>query len=397
MNAVELLGIISTGETSKVQFKELLPHKDSVAQEIVAMSNSLGGVILLGVEDVTGEIKGLSAEQIEEYDRTVSQIADNIKPIVYITTEVVKVDVEQSEKNILIVHIQEGINKPYKTAKGEIYIKQGSNKRLLTDNAEIMRLFQSSSNLLADEMEVYGTSIDDVNKEAFADYFKKEFGQTYEEKGLTFEQALNAKRILRNGQISLAGLLFFGNDPQNIKPAFTIKAVSFIGNDISSTQYRSKPADFRGTIPQLFNEAMGFLKTNLKYLQAGQEFNSTGVLEISEIALIELVQNSLVHRDYFKNSPIRILIFDDRVEIISPGKLPNSLTVEDIKYGNPVIRNNQLVAFSSHTMPFSGLGSGIKRAIAEQPDIELINDIEGEQFIVKIPRPKEEQADETPI
>lgn len=397
MNAVELLGIISTGETSKVQFKELLPHKDSVAQEIVAMSNSLGGVILLGVEDVTGEIKGLSAEQIEEYDRTVSQIADNIKPIVYITTEVVKVDVEQSEKNILIVHIQEGINKPYKTAKGEIYIKQGSNKRLLTDNAEIMRLFQSSSNLLADEMEVYGTSIDDVNKEAFADYFKKEFGQTYEEKGLTFEQALNAKRILRNGQISLAGLLFFGNDPQNIKPAFTIKAVSFIGNDISSTQYRSKPADFRGTIPQLFNEAMGFLKTNLKYLQAGQEFNSTGVLEISEIALIELVQNSLVHRDYFKNSPIRILIFDDRVEIISPGKLPNSLTVEDIKYGNPVIRNNQLVAFSSHTMPFSGLGSGIKRAISEQPDIELINDIEGEQFIVKIPRPKEEQADETPI
>lgn len=390
MNTVELLSLISTGETSKVQFKELLPHKDSVAQEIVAMSNSLGGVILLGVEDVTGEIKGLSAEQIEEYDRTISQVADNIKPIVYITTEVVKVDVEQSEKNILIVHIKEGINKPYKTTKGEIYVKQGSNKRLITDNAEIMRLFQHSGNLLADEMEVYNTSIDDINQEAFADYFKKEFGQSYEEKGLTLEEALKAKRILRNGQLSLAGLLFFGKDPQSIKPAFTIKAVSFIGNEISGTQYRSKPADFRGTIPQLFNEAMGFLKTNLKYLQADKEFNSTGVLEISEIALIELVQNSLVHRDYFKNSPIRILIFDDRVEIISPGKLPNSLTVDDIKYGNPVIRNNQLVAFSSHTMPFSGLGSGIKRAIAEQPNIELINDTEGEQFIVKIPRPEQD-------
>ncbi len=390
MNTVELLSIISTGETSKVQFKELFPHKDSVAQEIVAMSNSLGGVIFLGVEDVTGKIKGLSAEQIEEYDRTISQVADNIKPIVYITTEVIKVDVEQSEKNILIVHIMEGINKPYKTAKGEIYVKQGSNKRLITDNAEIMRLFQHSGNLLADEMEVYNTSIDDVNQEAFADYFKKEFGQSYEEKGLNFEEALKAKRILRNSQLSLAGLLFFGKDPQSIKPAFTIKAVSFIGNEISGTQYRSKPADFRGTIPQLFNEAMGFLKTNLKYLQADREFNSTGVLEISEIALIELVQNSLVHRDYFKNSPIRILIFDDRVEIISPGKLPNSLTVDDIKYGNPVIRNNQLVAFSSHTMPFSGLGSGIKRAIAEQPNIELINDSEGEQFIVKIPRPEQD-------
>lgn len=176
---------------------ELLPHRDSIAQEIVAMSNSLGGVILLGVEDVTGEIKGLSAPLIEEYDKTVSQIADNIKPIVYITTEVVKVDVEQSEKNILIVHVQEGINKPYKTAKGEIYVKQGSNKRLLTDNAEIMRLFQNSGNLLADEMEVYGTSIDDINKEAFSGYFKKEFGQTFEEKGLTYEEALRAKMVLQ--------------------------------------------------------------------------------------------------------------------------------------------------------------------------------------------------------
>jgi len=389
MNAVELLSIIGTGETSTVQFKELLPHRDSIAQEIVAMSNSLGGVILLGVEDVTGEIKGLSAPLIEEYDKTVSQIADNIKPIVYITTEVVKVDVEQSEKNILIMHVQEGINKPYKTAKGEIYVKQGSNKRLLTDNAEIMRLFQNSGNLLADEMEVYGTSIDDINKEAFSGYFKKEFGQTFEEKGLTYEEALRAKRVLRNEQISLAGLLFFGNDPQSVKPAFTIKAVAFIGNDISGTLYRSKPADFRGTIPQLFNEVMGFFRTNLKYLQTGKEFNTTGVLEISEIALTELVQNALVHRDYFKNAPIRVFIFDNRVEIISPGKLPNSLTVEDIKYGNPVIRNNQLVAFSSRTMPFSGLGSGIKRALAEQPDIELINDVDGEQFIVKIPRPVE--------
>ena len=72
-----------------------------------------------------------------------------------------------------------------------------------------MRLFQNSGNLLADEMEVYGTSIDDINKEAFSGYFKKEFGQTFEEKGLTYEEALRAKRVLRNGQISLAGLLFF--------------------------------------------------------------------------------------------------------------------------------------------------------------------------------------------
>jgi predicted HTH transcriptional regulator len=390
MNAVELLDIVSTGETSKVQFKEELPHKDSVAQEIVAMSNSLGGVILIGIKDVTGELVGLSAEQIEEYDRTISQIADNIKPIVYITTEVIKVDVDGTTKNILVVRVQEGINKPYKTAKGEIYVKQGSNKRLVTDNAEIMRLFQHSGNLLADEMEIYDTTIDDIDERLFADYFKKEFKVSYQEKGLSYEEALRAKRVLRNDKVSLAGLLFFGKDPQNIKPALTIKTVSFFGNDIAGSSYRNKPEDLKGTIPELFKQSMDFLLSSLQHTQQGQDFNSIGILEISEIVLIELLQNALIHRDYFKNAPIKIMIFDDRVEIVSPGKLPNSLTVDDIKFGNTVIRNNQIAMFATHTLPYSGLGSGIKRAIAEQPNIQLVNDIEGEQFIVKIPRPAKE-------
>ena len=390
MTTLELLEIISTGETSKVQFKEELPHRDSIAQEIVAMSNSLGGVILVGVKDVIGEITGLTSEQIEEYDRAVSQVADNLKPPVYIATEVVKIEQEESSKNVLIIHVQEGINKPYKTAKGEIYVKQGSNKRLLTDNAEIMRLFQHSGNLLADEMEVYGTSIDNIDEKKFSDYFKKEFGKTYEEKGLTFEQALSAKRILRNNQLTLAGLLFFGKEPQTIKPAFTIKAVSYFGNDMEGNQYRSKPKDLTGTIPELFEKGLDFLNNNLDFIQTEESFNTQGKLEISSIAIEELLQNALVHRDYFKNAPIRLLVFDNRIEIISPGKLPNSLTVEDIKYGNPIIRNNQIVAFGSHTLPFSGLGTGVKRALREQPNIELINDIEGEQFKVIIPRPEKQ-------
>lgn len=391
MQANELLNLISTGETSKVQFKEQLPHKDSVAQEIVAMSNSLGGDIVFGIKDVAGEVVGLPASKVDEYDKVISQIADNLKPPVYLTTEVIKVPGNSEGKNVLVVHIHEGVNKPYKTANGEIYVKQGSNKRLLTDNAEIMRLFQNSGNLLADEMEVYGSSIDDISEKSFADYFKKEFGRTFQERALSYEQALRAKRVLRNNQLTLAGLLFFGKDPQAVKPAFTIKAVSFVGNDIAGNTYRSKPEDLKGTIPELFDAGMKFLKSSLFYIQSGESFNSPGKLEISQIALEEILQNALVHRDYFKNSPIRLLIFDNRIEIISPGKLPNNLTVEDIKYGNPVIRNNQLVSFSTHTLPYSGLGSGVKRALELEPGIELINDLEGEQFIVRIPRPEKKK------
>lgn len=387
MTAIELLDIISTGETSKVQFKEELPHRDSVAQEIVAMSNSLGGVILIGVKDVTGEIIGLTSTQVEEYDRVVSQVADNLKPPVYIATEVIKIEHEGSSQNVLIVHIQEGINKPYKTAKGEIYLKQGSNKRLLTDNAEIMRLFQHSGNLFADEMPVYNAAVDDINENTFREYFKKLRNRTIEEEGLTFEKALQAKRVLLKGNISLGGLLFFGNQPQFFKTSFCIKAVSFFGNDLSGLDYRDS-IDIEGTIPEMFERGIKFFESNLLHTQQGQSFNSIGKLEISQIAIEELLQNALLHRDYFKNSPVRLMVFDNRIEIISPGKLPNSLTVEELKYSNPVPRNNLLIAYAKDSMLFRGYGTGISRAYAEQPNIELINDIEGEQFKVIIPRPE---------
>lgn len=389
MDAIELLTMLETGETSRVQFKDKMPHGDSLSKEIVAMSNSAGGVILFGIEDVTGAVNGLSSEEIEEYDRRISQVADNIKPPVYLTTEVVKTGSDGDARSVLVVNIPDGINKPYKTDKGEIYVKQGSNKRQLVDNGEIMRLFQRSGNLLADEMEVYDTSVDDIDRQVFSEYFKMEFGKSFAEKGLSYEEALRAKRILRNGRVTLAGLLFFGNDPQSIRPAFTVKMVSYFGTDQSGNDYRSKPADLRGRMPELFEKCMDWLKGNLRHVQDGQDFNSIGHLEISEVALIELVQNALVHRDYFKNAPIRIMLFDDRLEIISPGRLPNSLTVDDIRYGNPVVRNNQIAAFAYRTMPFSGLGTGVKRALERQPDIELVNDVEGEQFKVIIPRKRD--------
>ncbi len=238
----------------------------------------------------------------------------------------------------------------------------------------------------AELLEISNSDIKDIDARLFSEYFKKEFEMTYEEKGLTLEGALIAKKAMRNNHLTLAGLLFFGNEPQSFRPAFTIKAVMFAGNDIGENNYRSKPEDFTGTIPELYKQGMMYVKSSIKYLQNGQGFNSSGVPEVSIIAMEEVLQNALIHRDYFKNSPIRLMIFENRIEIISPGKLPNSLTVEDVKYGNPVIRNNQIVMFASKTMPYSGLGSGLRRAFANQPDLELVNDIEGEQFIVRFPR-----------
>lgn len=89
--------------------------------------------------------------------------------------------------------------------------------------------------------------------------------------------------------------MFFSKNPQKFRSAFCIKAVSFFGNDIGGIDYRGS-VDINGTIPDMFERGMGFFITYLKHTQQGQDFNSTGILEISEIALQELLQNALTHR-----------------------------------------------------------------------------------------------------
>ncbi|MGD9160095.1 MAG: putative DNA binding domain-containing protein [Desulfobacteraceae bacterium] len=387
MDALELLEIISTGETSKVQFKESISSSDALAAEFVAMSNSLGGLILIGIKDKTGEIIGLDYKKIQETGQLASNVAtNNIIPLIYIETEVVPIEISGEKKNILIVHVKEGVSKPYKDRELRIWIKQGADKRKVTDNNELLRLFQSGGNLYADEMEIPNTSIEDIDMGKVREYSAKVFEKSFEEIDVNIEQIVNNISVARNNRLTLGGLLYFAKYPQKYKPVFCIKAVSFFGNDIEGTDYRDSK-DLAGTIPDLFDKGMSFFTSNLKGSQQGQDFNTLGRLEISKIALEELLQNALVHRDYLKNSPIRLMIFDNRVEIISPGTLPNNLTVENIKSGNAVVRNNLLASYCVNTMPYRGFGSGIKRALKEQPNTELINDIEGEQFIVKIPRP----------
>lgn len=384
MEALTLLDIISSGENSKVQFKKIIKSSYDIATEMVAMSNSIGGMIIVGIEDKTGQIIGLTYEEIKQVNELLANAStNNIKPQISILTEIVTI----GEKKVIVTHIQEGTNKPYCDNKGLVWTKSGSDKRRVTDNMEYARLLQSSGAISADEMIVYGTSVDDVDLDKFNKFFTETYEQTVEDTSLSIDQLLHNVNLMKEQKLNLAGLLLFGKEPQKYKPAFLIKAVSFFGNEVEGQSYRDS-RDILGDIEKLYNQGLDFLLNNLHYTQQGRNFNTLGILEISRVALEEVLQNALIHRDYFKNSPIRILIFDNRVEIISPGKLPNNLTVENIKFGNVVIRNNLIASFATKMLPYRGLGTGIKRAIKKQPNIEFINDIDGEQFIVIIPRPE---------
>ena len=371
MTAEELREIIVCGETSKVQFKLMFSTAKQIAEEMVAFANSKGGMIVFGVEDKTGQIIGLSYSEIQKLSNEVSTAAnDQVRPVIYLETEVVLVE----GKRLLVAYVHEGSNKPYKTLGGNIWVKQGSDKRRIVENNEILSLFQASGSYHADEAVIAGTSMADLEVAYINDYFQNVYGKPKESFGMPVDKLLTSLGILGNGgQVTRAGMLFFGQYPQMRMPTYTIKAVAYYGNDIGGSDYRDS-RDIIGTVPTMFREGMSFLKSNLHHLQAGQNFNSVGKLEIPEVVLEELLQNALVHVDLLGSAYIRLLVFDNRVEIINPGSLFGGLTVEDIRLGKSKQRNQLMADFCARTMIYRGLGSGIPRVLKEDAKIDFVSD-----------------------
>jgi ATP-dependent DNA helicase RecG len=138
---------------------------------------------------------------------------------------------------------------------------------------------------------------------------------------------------------------------------------------------------------------MAFIKRNLRHLQGDKGCNSLGQLEVPEDVFVELLFNALIHRDFFISAAIRLFVFADKVEVISPGHLQDTLTPEQICLGqstNP--RNKVLGGHAMHILPYWGVGTGILRAPQAWPNIELIDDHEGSQFKAVIWRPRSEQV-----
>lgn len=382
MQQSELLELIDKGEDSKTQFKKDITNAIQLAQEMVAFSNSKGGFIIVGVDDA-GNIAGLDSNDIRRLNQLISNSAnENVKPPITPLSEIIKV----GDKKVLVIEIKEGVNKPYCTAEGIYFTKVGSDKRKISQE-ELMRLFQESGKIYADEMIVHDSSANDIDKELFYSFYEKQYGENIEAAGMPFDKILENLNLARENKLNLAGLLLFGKNPQRYEPVFLIKAVCFFGNEMGGTQYRDSE-DIDGNISKQYRNGMAFLLRNLKKIQKGKNFNTPGVLEVSEIALQEILVNALIHRDYFINAPVRILIFDNRIEIDSPGKLPNNMTLENIKHGISCMRNRVIASFASKMLPYRGLGTGIVRALKDDPAIEFINDTKAERFKVKIKRPE---------
>ena len=194
MNSSELLELIGLGETSAVQFKSNVHNENSIAQEMVAFANSKGGRILIGIDDKTWEIIGLTDDDIRRLTNLLVNAAnEHVKSPVFIETETIISD----GKKVIVVFIPEGTDKPYKDKDGLIFMKNGANKRKVTNNEELSGLLSKGRHIFPDEMAISEATIGDINKEKFEFYFTREFKSKFDHYGLTYEEALRVKKVER--------------------------------------------------------------------------------------------------------------------------------------------------------------------------------------------------------
>ena len=192
---------------------------------------------------------------------------------------------------------------------------------------------------------------------------------------------------MEDGTLTLAALMLMGKYPQKWLPAFTVRCISFVGNSIGGTEFRDKSGnDADGNAVHMYNYIISFLTRNLRHKQVKKDFNSPGELEVSMTSLSEIVTNGILHRSYVIEAPLRVFIFDNRIEIHSPGLLPEGVNMDNILHGASVPRNKLLFNHGINLLPYTGAGSGITRALKFTPDIKFVNDETLNEFVVTIER-----------
>lgn len=358
MDCAELQNILERGEDSSHQFKENFTSIDSLAVEISAFANTDGGMIIIGVSD-SGDLSGLGKEDIQRLNQWISNAASQkIDKPVYVKTEVLVC----GGKRIMTIQVPRGSNKPYAVNRVDVWVKSGADKRRAPIE-EVLRLAHGSGLFFADELETEAT-IKNFDIEFFTRRYKRYYKEELERLGIPIEQLLRNVKLLRNERLTLAGLLLFGKKPERFRPQFTIKATFFAGADVSVKKFIDKE-NISGKLIEQFKAGKAFVKRNLRRVQKGKNFNAPGILEIPEEAFSEIIANAIVHRSYYVNAPVQIYMFDDRVEIHSPGNLPNTITEENIKYGVHIERNPVILSFleKDREFSYSGRGSGIPRVV----------------------------------
>ena len=358
MTKSELLELIANRENSGVEFKRDDLRPEQIAKEIVALANFQGGRLLLGVED-DETITGIQRDDLERWVMD-TVFGRYVHPMIQPFYEEIRID---ERRRVAVITITEGATKPYVVRHRRqelVYVRMGSTSQLASREQQ-MRLFSAGGMLYVESLPVSGSGLRDLSKERLADYLTRilVLGDVPTSDTEWSERLCDLGFMVENeGRpvvCSIAGLVLFGYRPRRLLRQAGVRWMGFKGDDKAYDALDDQVID--GPLVALWRELPGggreIAEKGLieRLADAMRPFISEETGEIDDSmrrerrwhypieALREAVVNAVTHRDWTRYEEIEVARYVDRVEILSPGALQNSMTVQKMIAGRRSPRN----------------------------------------------------------
>lgn len=367
--------------------KAKVDSKD-LANEIASFANANGGVIVVGVTD-NGEIEGFNSVGVGKLNECQKVVVSHLKTTPIYKCEVVDVTNSKNEKdNIVLFHIEPSLNTIIRNNKDEVYIRQGDSTIKLTQEQVDNLLFDRKERDFESKV-IFNSTINDIDYE-MANLYKEKL-QT----DLSCEEVLKARGFLvkygNELHLTNAGMLLFGKNPTIYFPSARVRVLKFEGNNfqVGKDMNIIKDKTFDYCLYKTIIKASEFISTQLREFT---HLNDKGIFETvpeyPEFAWYEGLVNAVTHRDYSNSGEhTTIKIFDDRMEICSPGGLGGFVTISTLTKDR-YSRNPQISRVLSEFGVVRELNEGIKRIYREMKQFFLkepeFSDMDHHHFLMTL-------------
>jgi ATP-dependent DNA helicase RecG len=366
----ELIDKIRLGEDSTFELKAIYtsgskvtkPDRKDLSDEIGAFGNTNGGVILLGVDDKTRDVLGIQLQDIDFVETFVREICyDVIKPPINPLIEKKELSDESGNKKFIIkIEISKSLF-IHRSANGYFY-RVGSSKREMPPEY-LARMFQQRSQarlIRFEEQAVPLSTMQDLEErlwKRFIPNVKEDYETWLLKRGLLSKDETNSIRC------SVAGLLLCSNHSEKYLPGSYIEAVYYASNTMDAN-FQLDARKITGSLDSQIEDAMHFFRRNI-FIGARKNPDRQDIYSYSERAIFEAIVNAVAHRDYSINgSKIRFFMFEDRIEIYSPGDLPNTLTIDTIEMRQST--RNELISNLLSDCPVKEGSSSLRKHYMEK-------------------------------
>ncbi len=341
----ELLDKIRLGEDSFLELKEVRfaggkvrgPEQDDLANEVAAFANTRGGVLLLGVHDKTREVLGIPVERLDDVEELVRLACeDSIKPPAAPIVERIRLpDTVGNEQPVVRLDVPASLL--VHQSPGGYYHRVGSSKRPIPPD-QLARLFQQRSQariIRFDETPVPRATLGDLDEALWRRFIAPRFKDTPEQ--WLSKLAMASQDENGTWRPTVAGLLLASREPQQFLPAAFVQAVAYRGTEISpqaGAAYQLDARDITGPLDRQIFDACDFVRKNMRVsARKSAEGGREDIPQFDMLAVFEALTNAVAHRDYsMPGSKVRLRLFEDRLELYSPGLLVNTMTPESLPY-----------------------------------------------------------------